>query len=483
MMLVVDVGTSSLRAAVVDGDASIRAIEHRAFAPDSPAPGLVEFDATEMARLVLEAAHAAIERAGQVDVVGITTQRASTVAWDRRSGAPIGPALGWQDLRTVGECIVADVEHGVSVAPNQTATKAAWLLANHDVADREICIGTVDSWVAWTLSRGELHVTDHTSAGMTGLYDPLRLRWDPERLSLFGVAESMLPRVVDSSGAVGEASALPGSPTIAAIAGDQQASLIGQACVAPGMTKITFGSGAMLDICVGESAPDQLRRSERGTFPIVAWSRGGTLTWGVEAIMLSAGTNVDWLRDDLGVIATSAESHDIAAGCDHTDGVTYVPALLGLGTPHWDYGARGSLFGITRGTTRAHVVRAVLEGVAHRGADMCEAAERDTGLDITALRIDGGMSQNPTFVQAVADATGVPVEVSKVVEATTLGAAYLAGLVSGHWAGLDDIAASWDPAEIIHPRRTAERAATRERWSRAVSRATGWIPELSALNF
>jgi len=483
VILVIDVGTTSLRAAVVDGDATIRALEQRAFPPQSPAPGLVEFDAAEMARLVLEASRAVIERAGPVEVVGITTQRASTVVWDRTTGAPVAPALGWQDLRTVGECIVADAEHGVSVAPNQTATKAAWLLGTVEGTDRELCVGTVDSWIAWVLSDGALHVTDHTNATMTGLFDPLADRWDPDRLRVFGVPAATLPRVIETSGAVGPATALPGTPTIAALVGDQQASMIGQGCVHVGATKITFGTGAMLDICVGSERPTQLRRTEHGTFPIVAWSHGGELTWGIEAIMLSAGTNVDWLRDDLGLIDRSEQSHDLASSCAHTDGVIYVPALLGLGTPHWDYGARGSLFGITRGTTSAHVVRAVLEGVAQRGADMCEAAEADTGLRIDSLRIDGGMSQNPTFTQALADATGVPVEVSPVVEATTLGAAYLAGLVSGDWNDTSDIAESWNPRTVITPSAPEQRAATRERWSRAIDRTTGWIPELSALNF
>jgi glycerol kinase len=483
VILVIDVGTTSLRAAVVDGDATIRALEQRAFPPDSPAPGLVEFDAAEMARLVLEASQSVIERAGPVDVVGITTQRASTVVWDRTTGAPVGPALGWQDLRTVGECIVADAEHGVSVAPNQTATKAAWLLGTVEGTDRDLCVGTVDSWIAWVLSDGELHVTDHTNATMTGLFDPLADRWDPERLRVFGIPATTLPRVVETSGTVGAATALPGAPAIAALVGDQQASMIGQGCVHPGDTKVTFGTGAMLDICGGQQRPEQLRRTEQGTFPIVAWSTGGELTWGIEAIMLSAGTNVDWLRDDLGLFERSEQSHDLAATCEHTDGVVYVPALLGLGTPHWDYGARGSLFGITRGTTSAHVVRAVLEGVAHRGADMCEAAEADTGLQIASLRIDGGMSQNPTFTQALADATGVPIEVSPVVEATTLGAAYLAGLVSGHWSGTHDIAESWTPRTVVHPGDPGRRSAHREQWSRAVGRTTGWIPELSALNF
>lgn len=488
MILVIDVGTTSLRAAILDGNAHIVALERRELPPSSPAPGLVEFDPAEMARTVIEAAttvlgSTGLDRAGSLQAVGVTAQRASTVVWDRTTGEPIGPGLGWQDLRTVGDCITARAEHGVAIAPNQTVTKAAWLLAHAVPADADVCIGTVDSWIVWVLSKGLLHVTDDTNAAITGLYDARARRWDPRLLELFSIPGAALPRIVDTAGTIGEAVALPGAPPIAAIAGDQQASLVGQGCVEPGMTKITFGTGAMLDICAGPREPVSLARSEHGTFPIVAWSHRGSITWGVECIMLSAGTNVDWLRDDLGVIATSADSHEVAAGCEHADGVVYVPALLGLGTPHWDYGARGTLLGVTRGTTRAHVVRAVLEGVAQRGADLLDAAVTDTGLRVEALRIDGGMSQNPTFCQALADASGVVVEVSPVVEATTVGAGLLAGLATGVWGGLDDLAAAWDPVRTYHPSNGPERAARRDQWHRAVERASGWIPDLSALDF
>jgi glycerol kinase len=480
MILVIDVGTTSLRVAGVDESSNIHAFEQRPFAPLSPAPGLVEFDPRALADLVLDAANQVIGALGQVTAVGITTQRASTVVWDRSTGEPIGPGLGWQDLRTVGECIMARAEHGLALAPNQTATKAAWLLDNIDGArSRDLCIGTIDTWVARALSGGDLHVTDHTNAGMTGLYDIAAGTWSERVTGLLNVPIDALPDVIDSSGVLGVASALPGAPAIASLVGDQQASLVGQGCVTPGSAKITFGTGGMLDVCVGRDLPAAANRSANGTFPIVAWSHEGQRMWAVEAIMLSAGSNIDWLRDDLGLIATSAESHDVAAACASADGVVYVPALLGLGTPNWDYGARGTLLGATRGTTRAHVVRAVLEGIAHRGADMVEAAEADTGLSIPSLRIDGGMSQNPTFAQALADAAGRPVEVSRVVEATTLGAAYLAGVGTGLWRDFDDVAASWEPASVYEPQASPDR----EQWLRAVSRAAGWIPELSALDF
>jgi glycerol kinase len=481
MILVIDVGTTSLRAAIVDDTPSIRTMQVRAFPPDTPFPGLVEFDATRLADLVLDAARAALADAGgTVTAVGITNQRASTIVWDRSTGEPVAPALGWQDLRTVGECIMAKAEHGLALAPNQSATKLAAILAGiPDAPDRDLCFGTVDTWVAWTLSGGALHVTDHTNAAVTGLCDVGTHDWSKHVCDLLGIPTGILPSIVDSSKVVGEASVLPGAPPIAALAGDQQASLVGQGCVRPGLAKITFGTGGMLDMCTGDEAPASANRGAHGTFPIVAWARDGKLTWGVEAIMLSAGTNVEWLRDDLGVIETSAASHEVAAACDHAGGVVYVPALLGLGTPHWDYGARGSLFGLTRGSERSHVVRAVLEGVAHRGADLVEAAEADTGLTIPTLRVDGGMSENPTFVQAVADASGKPVEVSPVVEATTIGAAYLAGVATGVWGGLDDVAETWRPSAVVEPGDRLDR----ERWSRAVSRATNWIPELSALDF
>ena len=483
MILVIDVGTTGLRAAVVRPDASLVATEYRSFSPDSPFPGMVEFDAGRLGELVLGAAHAVLASCGHPSIsgVGIAAQRASTVVWERSTGRPIGPAIGWQDLRTVGDCLTVRAEHGLTLAPNQSATKLTWLLANaaSDRDHSDLCFGTIDTWVAWTLSQGSLHITDHTNAAITGLYSIETGGWHTGVCELLGVDTSMLPTIVDSSGVVGAATALPGAPPIASLAGDQQASLVGQGCIQPGMAKITFGTGGMLDLCTGSKRPQAADRSTDGTFPIIAWSSAGEIAWGSEAIMLSAGTNVEWLRDDLGLIDTAAESHDVASRCKTSDGVVYVPALLGLGTPYWDYGARGTLLGLTRGTERPQVVRAVLEGVAHRGADMVEAAQSDTGHDIPTLRIDGGMSRNPTFVQALANASGKPVEVSPVVEATTVGAAFLAGVATGLWSDLGETSTAWAPHAYVEPNAQLDRAT----WARAIERTASWIPELSALDF
>lgn len=479
-ILAIDVGTTSVRATVLDGDLRTLGIARRPFAPSTPFPGLVEFDAAELARVVLDAVSEVTATVGQpLTAVGITNQRASTIVWDPATGEPIAPALGWQDLRTVGECLMARAEHDLTLAPNQSATKLAWLLANTPGAtDRELLFGTVDTWLAWTLSDGALHVTDHTNAGITGLVAPDGRSWNDRVLDVLGLPASMLPRLVDSSGVIGEASVLPGSPPIAALVGDQQASLVGQGCVTPGRTKVTFGTGGILDVCGGGDVPTTARRSDHGTYPVAAWSHGGAITYGAEAIMLAAGTNVEWLRDDLGLIASSEESHEIASTVATAEGAVFVPALLGLGTPQWDYGARGTLLGVTRGTTKAHIVRAVLEGVAHRGADLVDAAAADTGLTIDHVRVDGGMSMNPTFTQALADATGRPVEVSPVVEATTNGAAFLAGLATGVWGDIADADRAWSPARVDEPKAPLDRAA----WARALERAAGWIPELSALD-
>jgi glycerol kinase len=386
-VLVVDVGTSGIRAAVVRGDASTAVVRYREVLPVSPAPGLVEFDPAALAAAALEVAAAALAEAGPVAAVGVANQRASAVLWDRSTGEPVGPGLGWQDLRTVGTCLVLQGE-GLHLAPNQSATKFAHLL-DQAGRDRDLCAGTVDAWIAWHLSGGSVHATDISNAGVTGLLAADRRSWDGEVLATLDIPEAAVPRLVDSSGAIGEARALEGAPPITALIGDQQASLVGQGCVRPGLAKITFGTGAMLDLCLGDDPPGFERQGQAGCFPIVAWRREGQLAWGVEAIALAAGTNVEWLRDDLGIIDSPEQSHDVAAQCSETDGVMFVPALLGFGTPQWDYGARGTLLGVTRGTGRPQLVRAVLEGVAHTGADLVESAESDSGLSLPTLRIDG----------------------------------------------------------------------------------------------
>ncbi|MCB1040088.1 MAG: glycerol kinase, partial [Acidimicrobiales bacterium] len=265
---------------------------------------------------------------------------------------------------------------------------------------------------------------------------------------------------------------------IAGILGDQQASLLGQGCVAPGQAKVTFGTGGMLDLCLDERPAFETQGSG-GTFPIVTRGVGGGRRWGLEAVMLAAGTNIEWLRDDLGIIDSAADSHEVAARCASSDGVAYVPALLGLGAPIWDYGARGALLGLTRGSGRPQIVRAVLEGIAQRAADLVEAAERDSGMQIPSLRVDGGMTANPTFLQALADATARPIEVSPEREATTLGAAYAAGLAVGAWPDEQAIASIWSPASVVEPAGTFDR----ERWADTVRRAGEWFPDLSAISF
>ncbi len=478
-ILVIDLGTSSVRAAVVDGDANV-IHEHRSVTlPDSPAPGLVEFDAAAYAAAALECARAALERHGPVTGVGVTNQRGSTIVWDRSSGEPVAPAQGWQDLRTVGTCLLLAAD-GIRLAPNQSATKITDLL---DAVDperrRDLCFGTPDSWIVWQLTEGAHHVSDLTNAAIWGLLRPDGTHYDVDVLERLRIPASMLPRIVDSSGHVGDATALPGSPPICGIAGDQQASLIGQGAVRPGTAKATFGTGAMLDVCVGPDRPSFAARSEHGTFPIACWRIGDEVVWGLEAVMLSAGTNVEWLVEDLGILDRPADSAEVAASVGSTDGAVYVPALLGLGTPQWDYGARGALFGLTRGTVRAHVVRAVLEGVAERGVDLLEAAEADAGITLDTLRIDGGMSANPVFVQHLADASQRPIEVAPVTEATALGAGFLAGLAVGMWSSWDDVAATWRPVRRYEPGAPTDR----DRWRDAVGRASRWHEDLSALDF
>ena len=490
-ILVIDVGTSGVRAGIVHSDSTVTDVAYREVLPDTPFPGLVEFEAGALAGAALDVATQALAAHGTpVEAVGIANQRASTVVWDRTSGVPVGPGIGWQDLRTIGECLTLQGQ-GIRLTPNASATKLAHLLDAHDPdRSRDLCFGTIDTWLAWTLTGGAaggVHVTDPTNAATTGLTTRDGLTWSQHHLDALRIPAGVLPKIVDSSGRIAACTALPGAPVLAGIAGDQQASLIGQACVHPGHAKATFGTGGMLDAITGGRAEFDARGTG-GCFPIVARSKDGAAVWGVEAMMLSAGTCIEWLRDDLGLIASAAESGELAATCESTGGLAFVPAMLGLGTPHWDFGARGTLLGLTRGSGRAEITRAVLEGIAHRGADLLEAAEVDgTGSDgatlhVAALRVDGGMSANTVFVQALADACGRPIEVSRQLEATTLGAGYLAGLAIGTWGSVDDVAAAWSPARVIEPSSNGP-ALSRERWIDAVGRASRWEPDLSSLEF
>jgi glycerol kinase len=443
-----------------------------------PAPGLVEFDPAELGRAALDTAATCLAAAGPVLGVGLTCQRASTVAWDARTGNPVGPGLGWQDLRTAGTCLELQSE-GLRFSPSESGPKMAWLLDTlAGPRPEHIRVGTVDSWLAWCLSGGSLHVTDPSNAAVTGLLTDDGTGWDAPLLERFSIPRAALPAIVDSSGAIGALTELPGAPLLCGILGDQQASLAGQGCFADGAAKATFGTGAMLDVCLTER-PGFAVRGEHGCFPIIAWRRQGRTTWGAEAIALSAGSAVDWLVEDLEVLRDPAESAEVAARCSDTGGVVAVPAFLGLGTPLWDFGARAVIAGLTRGTGRPELVRAVLEGVAHTGADLLDAAEADTGARVERLRVDGGMSANDVFVQALADACSRPVELSRELEATTLGAGYLAGLAAGMWADEDDVAALWKPRAVVEPKGPANR----DRWHDALERARRWYPELSAIQF
>ncbi len=490
-LLVIDVGTSTLRAAIVRPDASIEHTCRVGISPATPASGLVEFDAQQVADAVEQAANAALSKGGPVAGVGIANQRSTTVVWERSTGRPVAPAIGWQDLRTVGTCLELQ-EKGFRAPPNASATKLAAILdmvdPGRDRAGDDLCFGTIDTWVAWTLSGGvrgaALHVTDATNAAVTSMVSPTTLNWDSDILDILGIPASMMPTIVDSCGVVGEALILDGAPPICGIAGDQQASLIGQGCTVEGAAKVTLGTGGMLDMCTGENRPERFDKGPAGTFPIVAWQRGGTPVWGVEAVMLSAGSCIEWLRDDLGFFRDASESESLASTCTDTGDVWFVPSLLGIGTPVWDFGARGTLLGLTRGTGRPEVTRAVLEGVAHRSCDLLEASENDTGLSVRALRIDGGMSANSLLVTAISNYSGRPVEVSPVLEATTLGAGFLAGIAVGTWNDESDAASAFTPARRVEPTiGDSARSALRQRWLDARSRAEKTIPELSGITF
>jgi glycerol kinase len=479
--LAIDVGTTSVRTALVDTNGEVTHVHHQRLTVTSPHPGEVELDASEIGRVVLSLAARTLDDGGPCDVVGITNQRATTIVFDPVTGEPVGPALGWQDLRTVIDCLMLQAE-GLRLMPNQSASKAKWLVGQSGRSARDLRFATVETWVTWLLTEGAVHVTDRSNAGVNGLVSLGLISWNERILAILGLDLAMMPSLVDTMAWHGVASALEGSPPITALIGDQPASLFGMSRVHQG-AKITFGTGAMLDMVRGGSGPTSMAVFTSGCFPTVLRSQNGEVVWGVEAIAFAAGACIEWLRDDLGLIDSAEQSETLARSVGSTAGVSFVPALSGLGTPQWDFGARAGFFGLTRGSSKAHLVRAVLEGIAHRGADLVEAAERETGSKLRELRVDGGMTANRFFVQCLANFTGLAITVSSELEATTRGAGLMALVSAGHLS-LDDVEGLWSGAETFTPALAGEeRLALRREWAQMIHRVEKTIPELSDVSF
>jgi glycerol kinase len=439
-----------------------------------PRPGWVEHDANEIWSATRRSLEEALRAAGatqrDVAAIGITNQRETLVLWDRKTLEPIANAIVWQDRRTADECRrLREAGHedrvrevtGLVLDPYFTATKYAWALKNIDGA-REAAAGTVDSWLIAKLSDGKAHVTDASNASRTLLFDIERGQWSEEMAELFGVSLARLPKVVDSSGAI--------ATPITGVAGDQQAALFGQACTSDGMAKNTYGTGSFVLVQTGARRVP----STTGMLTTVAWRRGGKLSYALEGAIFVTGAALQWLRDGLGMIASASEAGPLAASVADAGGVYLVPAFVGLGAPHWDPYARGVIVGLTRGTSRAHIVRAAVEAMAYQTRDVVEAMERDTGEKLKELRVDGGAAVMDVLCQLQADLLGIPVRRPRHTETTALGAAFLAGLGAGLWSEAD-LAMLWKLDREFEPRMSRDEADSMQTgWRRAVERSRSW---------
>ncbi|HET9720174.1 MAG TPA: glycerol kinase GlpK [Solirubrobacteraceae bacterium] len=489
MILAIDQGTTGTTCLVFDEQAEVAGRAAREFRQIFPRPGWVEHDLQEIwtvtQAVAIEALDDAGVRAGELQAVGITNQRETVCVWDPETGRPLHHALVWQDRRTADRCrALREQGHeplirqrtGLVLDPYFSATKIGWLIDNVEgLRDRcragRAVFGTIDSWVIYQLT-GEL-ITDSSNAARTMLYDIGRGAWDEELIELFGLGAIRLPEVRPSCGILGttRAHALAGHAVpVSGVAGDQQAALFGQACVDPGQGKNTYGTGSFVLINHGHSVP----APADGLLATVAWSIGPRLSYALEASIFVTGAGVQWLRDGLAIIERAAETEALAASLDSNDGVYFVPALTGLGSPHWDPYARGTIVGLTRGTTRAHLARATLEAIAYQTVDAIRAMEAAGEHQCTELRADGGASINAWLMQFQADVLGIPVVLPQVSETTSLGAAYLAGVGIGLWT-IDDVARGWRERRRFEPRMGSDRREELLRdWSRAVDRARGW---------
>lgn len=495
-ILAIDQGTTGSAILVFDHGGTICGKAYSEFPQIFPQPGWVEHDASRIWQDVEKLMKAALSDAGatpqDVAAIGITNQRETVVCWEKDSGKPCGNAIVWQDRRTSDYCTKLKaaghedtVQHktGLLLDPYFFGTKLRWMLEQDPTLRErakkgEVLAGTIDSWLIWNLTGGQQHVTDYTNASRTLLYNIRDLDWDDELFSLFDIPREMLPQVVSSSGKVGvtTASLFDGVEIpISGVAGDQQSALFGQACFEPGQVKNTYGTGSFLLMQTGEEAPVSNER----LLTTIAWRIGDEpVQYALEGAVFVSGAAVQWLRDGLGIIESAAETQQLAESVDSTDGVYFVPALAGLGAPYWDPYARGTIIGLTRGTTKAHLARATLEAIAYQSRDVVDAMSRDSGVPIAELRADGGAVANPFLMQFQADVLGVPVRVPVVAETTALGAAYLAGLGVGFWTNKSEIQTQWQQAAEYVPAMPGEqRDQLYSRWQQAVERSRDWEPK------
>jgi glycerol kinase len=491
LMLALDQGTTSSRAILFDESGSIRAVAQKEFRQIFPRAGWVEHDAGE----IWESQHAVaidvLKRggvgAGDVAGIGITNQRETTVIWDRKTGEPIHNAIVWQDRRTAGFCDQLKREGHLAAVQNKTGlvidayfsgSKVRWLLDNvpgaRQRAERgELAFGTIDAWLLWKLTNGALHVADASNASRTMLYNIHTRSWDDELLQLLKIPRELLPEVKSSSEVYGQTAAgvFDRPLKIAGIAGDQQAALFGQTCFSRGLAKNTYGTGCFMLMNIGTDAA----ASKHNLLTTVAWQFGGRTEYALEGSVFIGGAVVQWLRDGLGIVKSAQEIEGLAASVPDSGGVYMVPAFAGLGAPHWDQYARGTITGITRGTTAAHFARAALDSIAFQVADVLDVMQQDSGVQIEQLRVDGGAAANNLLLQFQADLLSVPVVRPKITETTALGAAYLAGLAVGYWKDERDVAAKWAIERTFEPRLGEDEVRHRRaRWSEALRRSADW---------
>ncbi len=492
-ILVIDQGTTGSTALLCDEEGQIVSSADSEISQIYPQPGWVEHDPKEIFRTSLVVAQEALQKAGvsasQVKGMGITNQRETTVVWDRRTGEPVNNAIVWQCRRTAPLCeelkakgLAKTIREktGLPIDAYFSATKLRWILDHIPEGQRraqqgDLLFGTIDSWLVWNLTGGAVHITDYSNASRTMLFNIHTLEWDRELLAVLDIPEAVLPKVLPSSQVYGETAAgLLGDARVplGGIAGDQQAALFGQACYDACMAKNTYGTGSFILLNTG----DKPIPSEKGLVTTIAWGLAGKVAYAMEGSIFITGAAVQWLRDGLGLIKSAAESEPLARSVPDNGGVYFVPAFVGLGAPYWDMYARGTIIGLTRGTTGGHLARATLEAIAYQTRDVVEVMSAEACLQVALLRVDGGGTANALLMQFQADILGVTIQPALVAETTSLGAAYLAGLAVGLWKDTTELARMWRAAETYEPKMSVDQRETLYAgWKRAVERARGWV--------